>query len=257
MAFYYSEPSRTFSEYLLVPGYTDENCIPAAVSLKTPLVKFKKGEEPALSLNIPFVGDTYYQDTEDQTIRFDIENLQTTQRKGEANEATVAAVLYDITDAVNTSEADQIYVNNSTVWNITKYNGCKSLSDFIAAFDSSSSIVKSTKVKLGSTLSRYLVSAKVYAPSVTGNTVTYTWDKQGGSTSFPNNSFRLVFFDASFNILYTTSYVNATSQSISRTQWNNIFGTSSVIYCCVQARQTASPITGPYYSNIIATYSAK
>ncbi len=55
MAYYYSEPSHTFSEYLLVPGYTSEDCIPDNVSLRTPLVKFKKGEEPALSLNIPLV----------------------------------------------------------------------------------------------------------------------------------------------------------------------------------------------------------
>ena len=55
MAHYISEPSRTFSEYLLIPGYTSESCIPANVSLKTPLVKFKKGEEPAISLNIPMV----------------------------------------------------------------------------------------------------------------------------------------------------------------------------------------------------------
>ena len=53
MAHYYTEPSRTFSEYLLIPGYTSETCIPANVSLRTPLVKFKKGEEPAISLNIP------------------------------------------------------------------------------------------------------------------------------------------------------------------------------------------------------------
>ena len=53
MAFYYSEPSRTFSEYLLIPGYTSEDCIPDKVSLRTPLVKFRKGEEPAISLNIP------------------------------------------------------------------------------------------------------------------------------------------------------------------------------------------------------------
>ena len=56
MAHFCNEPSRTFSEYLLVPGYTDENCIPDRVSLKTPLVKYKKGkEEPAISLNIPMV----------------------------------------------------------------------------------------------------------------------------------------------------------------------------------------------------------
>ena len=55
MAFYYSEPSRTFSEYLLIPGYSSSKCIPSAVNLKTPLVKFKKGEKPALSINIPMV----------------------------------------------------------------------------------------------------------------------------------------------------------------------------------------------------------
>jgi len=53
MAYFFDEPSRTFSEYLLVPGYSDENCIPSQVSLRTPLVKYAKGEEPALSLNIP------------------------------------------------------------------------------------------------------------------------------------------------------------------------------------------------------------
>ena len=54
MAYYYPEPSHTFSEYLLVPGYTSEECIPDRGSLKTPLVKYRKGvEEPAISLNIP------------------------------------------------------------------------------------------------------------------------------------------------------------------------------------------------------------
>ena len=54
MAYYYPEPSHTFSEYLLVPGYTSEDCIPDRVSLRTPLVKYRKGvEEPAISLNVP------------------------------------------------------------------------------------------------------------------------------------------------------------------------------------------------------------
>lgn len=53
MAYFFSEPSRTFSEYLLVPGYSSAECIPDKVSLKTPLVKYKKGEEPAITMNIP------------------------------------------------------------------------------------------------------------------------------------------------------------------------------------------------------------
>ncbi|MBE6787215.1 MAG: IMP dehydrogenase [Ruminococcaceae bacterium] len=53
MAYYFNEVSHTFNEYLLVPGYSSSECIPANVSLKTPLVKFKKGEESAISMNIP------------------------------------------------------------------------------------------------------------------------------------------------------------------------------------------------------------
>ncbi len=56
MAYYFPEPSRTFSEYLLVPGYSSAECIPTNVSLKTPLVKYRKGQEECpLSLNIPMV----------------------------------------------------------------------------------------------------------------------------------------------------------------------------------------------------------
>ncbi len=55
MAYYFKEPSRTFNEYLLVPGYSSSECQPKNVNLKTPLVKFKKGEEPSISLNIPMV----------------------------------------------------------------------------------------------------------------------------------------------------------------------------------------------------------
>jgi IMP dehydrogenase len=53
MAIFINEPSRTFGEYLLIPGYSSTKCTPANVSLKAPLVKFKKGEESPVQLNIP------------------------------------------------------------------------------------------------------------------------------------------------------------------------------------------------------------
>ncbi|MCQ2488137.1 MAG: IMP dehydrogenase [Clostridia bacterium] len=53
MAYYFEEPSRTFGEYLLVPGYSSAECIPTSVNLATPLVKFKKGETSPLMMNIP------------------------------------------------------------------------------------------------------------------------------------------------------------------------------------------------------------
>ncbi len=55
MATFINEPSHTFNEYLLIPGYSSSECIPANVSLKTPLVKFKRGEKPAIEMNIPMV----------------------------------------------------------------------------------------------------------------------------------------------------------------------------------------------------------
>lgn len=55
MAQYFSEPSRTFNEYLLVPGFSSKNCTPDNVSLKTPVVKYKKGESSSIVMNIPLV----------------------------------------------------------------------------------------------------------------------------------------------------------------------------------------------------------
>ncbi|MBE6779255.1 MAG: IMP dehydrogenase [Ruminococcaceae bacterium] len=55
MAIFINEPSHTFNEYLLIPGYSSSECIPANVSLKTPLVKYRRGEESAITMNIPMV----------------------------------------------------------------------------------------------------------------------------------------------------------------------------------------------------------
>ncbi|MDD3169499.1 MAG: IMP dehydrogenase, partial [Eubacteriales bacterium] len=55
MAYYFNEPSRTFNEYLLVPGYSSKECKMENVSLRTPVVKFKKGEESEITMNIPLV----------------------------------------------------------------------------------------------------------------------------------------------------------------------------------------------------------
>ena len=53
MAYFYEEPSHTFSEYLLIPTYSSADCIPANVSLRTPMCRFRKGEESPLYMNIP------------------------------------------------------------------------------------------------------------------------------------------------------------------------------------------------------------
>lgn len=66
MAYYYNEPSHTFSEYLLVPGYSSMQCIPENAVLKTPITKFKRGGEPKISLNIPLVSAIMQSVSDDQ-----------------------------------------------------------------------------------------------------------------------------------------------------------------------------------------------
>jgi len=55
MAIYSQDVSRTFGEYLLIPGLSTRQCMPSNVSLKTPLVKHSVDEPPAIEMNIPFV----------------------------------------------------------------------------------------------------------------------------------------------------------------------------------------------------------
>ena len=69
MAKFINEPSHTFNEYLLIPGYTPADCVPSAVSLKTPLVKFKRGEEPEIAMNIPMVSAVMQSVSDESTWR--------------------------------------------------------------------------------------------------------------------------------------------------------------------------------------------
>ncbi|WP_158799297.1 IMP dehydrogenase [Pedobacter sp. L105] len=66
MAQYLKETSRTFSEFLLIPGLTSFDCVPDNVSLKTSLVKYKKGEKSAIELNVPFVSAIMQSVSDDQ-----------------------------------------------------------------------------------------------------------------------------------------------------------------------------------------------
>ncbi len=54
MAYFYAEPSRTFSEYLLIPNLTRKGFAPDNVELSAPMVRHRKGEKAPIRLNIPF-----------------------------------------------------------------------------------------------------------------------------------------------------------------------------------------------------------
>ena len=50
MATFFEGESHSFSEHLLVPGYSSRDNIPSNVTLKTPLVRYRAGEECPIML---------------------------------------------------------------------------------------------------------------------------------------------------------------------------------------------------------------
>lgn len=219
-------------------------------------------EESASSLGIPYVGDGVYSDMYYISnnlyshVYFNVETPPNWQL-GEANEAAVCAILYDITDGINTSEEDYIYISSSNIWNIIKTNHCKTLSEFVSAFYSAG-YSPYTKYSLGSTLSRYKVAASLNTTSVTSNiSPTFSWNAQGGSTYFPNNRFRLVILDINYNHIYSSGPLYyASNYQIPSSTWNNIRNNYSMVYYYVESYQTNQVTTGPYYSTIKTLYTS-
>ena len=207
-------------------------------------------EMNASSLYIPNVGDAYYQDVyPSNTYSWDVEYLASERRLGEANESTVCAVLYDMTDGYNLSgDDDNVWYANDNIWDITKNSNCTTLSEFLAAFYVAGFLPYPVS-QLGSTLTAYNVAANPSTPTgLNTNTPTFYWTAQGGSVNFPNNRFRLVFLDSNYSVILNTSYTTSTYQQLTASQWTQIQNASTVRYYYVETEQTSTPSTGPYRS---------
>ena len=204
------------------------------------------------SLSIPNVGDTEYSDTVDVSIDYDIETVDADYLLGESGEVAVSGVLYDLTDSSNSSDSDSIYCYFSDIWNITKANDCTTLSSLITGIYNAG-YTTNAKLRIGITLTHFKVAASLNdAPSnMNTGTPTFSWTPQGGSANYPNNSFRLAFYDEDYNLTLRTGYTTGNTYTLSSTQWSTITAASTTIYCCVETSQTSTPSTGAYYSNLI------
>lgn len=201
----------------------------------------------ASSLLIPHVGDSHYQDySYTNPIDVDLESpISYYFWKGEANEVTVSAILYDMTDGIDLSEDDNVSFTYDFVWNLIKTNHCTTLSSFIGSYYSSSTS-NYNKLALGSTLSRYNVAAEPNNPS-SSNPPTFSWLAQGGSSSYPNDSFILVFINANYSTILAIP-TNNTSVQLTSTQWAQI---QNATYYYVETYQTNTDLpTGPYKSRL-------
>ena len=188
MATYFQSLSRTFSEYLLVPGYSSVECIPDNVSLKTPIVKFKKGEKPALEMNIPLVSAVMQSVSDDKMavalakeggISFiygsqTIENQAAMVQRAKSYKAgfvvsdsniTPESTLKDIlalkektghsTVAVTTdgtAEGKLVGIVTSRDYRISRMNGTEKVKDFMTPFDKLVCAPKGTTLKVQITI---------------------------------------------------------------------------------------------------------
>lgn len=215
---------------------------------------FAIGLQTELSLSsssIPNVGDTEYSDTVDASINYDIETVDDGYLLGEAGEVAVSGVLYDLTDPSSSSDYDSIYFYFSDIWNITKANDCTTLSSLITGIYNAG-YTTYAKLRIGNTLTHFKVAANLHdnPSSVYDETPTFSWAVQGGSTKYPNNSFRLSFYDEQYNLILTV-YTTGSTYTLTSSQWSTVASASLTIYCCVETSQTNSPYTGAYYSNLI------
>ena len=210
-------------------------------------------EMNAISLNIPNVGDSYYTDTIDNSLNYDIEILLDPRIKGEGNEASIAAALYDLTDAYNSLDYDYVYCASSTIWSILKENLCNNFSEFVSSFYNST-YGTITKLNYGSTLTHLKMASSLNSPTGTnGSTPYFYWTPQGGSINYPNNKYNLCFYNSSYTKVLSINNLTADHITLTANQWNSVKQQcGATIYCCVETYQSNPTQTGPYYSNLIS-----
>lgn len=197
--------------------------------------------ERANGLGIPNVGDTKYQDTEDQVLTDDLEVNATL---GEDNERTNMNILWDLYDTENDNR-DQVSLGTAAVWDTLDAGDPASLSATYALFSPGRADEGTNCV-----FSQMNVSPKISgaATTVTNARPTIRWRAGNGGTH-PNNRFSVKFRSAGGTLLLAGPTVRTNSFTPSRAQWDSILaGAGGTVRITVVGRQVDAPATGPYMS---------
>lgn len=204
--------------------------------------------------NIDTTRDAFY--TSYNGLDYDIEN-NTTVLLGEACERSIMSVLWDLFDS-NNDNVDTISLGHSAFWDVTAIDGCVTFSDFVTYFyDEYPSYIDD----LGTNLTYYrMATTKPYISnsSSVSQTVppTFRWSAQGGSSTFPNNSFVLIFYNSSGTEILRTATTTSNTYTLTQSEWNSVlysYGTTYTV--AVAATQTDSPTTGEYISARSVSYT--
>ena len=197
--------------------------------------------ERAGVLGVPDAGDTRYQDTEDADIDSD---LEATHTRGEDNEITVTAILWDLYDDVDDNR-DQLALGVGAVWDTLDAGDPESLSEAYRLFSPGGSVDPVNCIA-----SQMNVSPKISGAwtTVTEARPTFRW-RAGNGGRHPNDRFQLKFRSEGGTLLLTTPTIRSTSFRPTRAQWDAVLGAAQgTVRVAVVGRQGDPPATGPYRS---------
>lgn len=205
--------------------------------------------------NITAVGDDAYSSY--NGAQYDLDN--STDAFGEACEGAIISVLWKIfdenfgTEQNTESQTDEggISFGFHEWWDVTTSGEAKTFSEFINDFYLS---YPNYIDEMGELLSRYKMapSAVFEAETELSSTPpTFSWNAQGGSEKFPNNSFSIIIYNDDFSEYILTPTTTVTNLTLSSTIWNQVLNMSgTTIHVGVVGCQTNSPSTGPYISEL-------
>lgn len=179
---------------------------------------------------------------------------------GEGCEASIIAILWDLYDGVNIEVFinDTISLSHEQYWAVTTGgNESKTFSGFISHFYSvypeyvDDIGVNLTHHKLATTVP-VMQNSPILAEDVPPH---FTWNAQGGSSNFPNNSFSLIFYDGSGNEVLRTNATTSTTYTLTQDEWTTIINNCGGYFTvAVSAMQMHEPKTGQYISQRSNTF---
>lgn len=229
-------------------------------------------EMNASELNILYVGDCYYTDTIDAQTNYSLESPPYIKyRNGESNEAVVAAVLFDLADFGNNND-ENIELGFGFLWNFINDTQCKTLPDFLNALFLQGNLSAAQKREINRILTMYEIAPEPLSPndnvdySFSSSVPTFEWYKNGGATGtrdensttvydYSNNLFVLEFYNADYELIYTTPQVQGDpdrdecTYTFSNAEWATLLNLADgVVHWTVKAWQTTDYTTGPYSS---------
>lgn len=199
-------------------------------------------QDRAAALGVPNVGDTRYQDTEDADIDDD---LEATHTKGEDNEVTVMAILWDLYDVPDDGR-DTVPLGAATIWDTLDAGDPATLSDAYRLFSPGR-----TNEDTNCIATQMNVAPKLRGASV--NTVpeappALSW-KRGNGGSHRNDLFTVKFRGADGSLLFRTTPRTSTSYTPGAARWDAIVADAGgIVRVTVVGTQTDTPRTGPYQS---------